>query len=114
MPQPLLFSPLKLRGISLRNRVAVSPMCQYRAIDGIVGEWHFAHHARFALGGVGTAFVEATAVTCDGRITHGCTGLWHDGQIAGLKRIVDLYKTHGAAVGIQIGHSGRRGSSWRT
>ena len=110
MTQSLLFSPLTLRGLTLRNRVVVSPMCQYQAVDGIVQQWHFAHHARFALGGVGLAFVEATAVTREGRITHGCTGLWCDDQIADQRRIVELYKSQGAAVGVQLGHSGRRGS----
>ena len=107
-----LFS-LDLRGLRLKNRIVVSPMCQYQAVEGRVQDWHFAHHGRFALGGVGLAFVEATGVTRDGRITHGCTGIWDDGQIPGLKRIVETYKAHGAQVGIQIGHSGRRGSCAR-
>ncbi len=76
-------------------------------------DWHFAHHARFASGGWAAAFVEATGVTRDGRITHGCTGIWDDGQIAGLKRVADLYRSCGTAPGIQIGHSGRRGSALR-
>ena len=113
MSEPELFSPLTLRGLALRNRAVVSPMCQYQAVDGWMQDWHFAHHARFAGGGWGAAFVEATGVTRDGRITHGCTGIWDDGQVSGLKRVVDLYRTHGAAVGIQIGHSGRRGSALR-
>jgi 2,4-dienoyl-CoA reductase-like NADH-dependent reductase (Old Yellow Enzyme family) len=113
MDQPLLFTPLVLRGVELRNRVVVSPMCQYQAIDGLVQDWHHAHHARFALGGVGAAFVEATAVSPEGRITHGCTGLWSDSHIAGLERIVRLYEAYGAVPGIQIGHAGRRASCAR-
>jgi len=108
-----LFSPLALRGVTLRNRAVMSPMCQYQAVEGRVQDWHFAHHARFAAGGLGAAFVEATGVTRDGRITHGCTGIWDDSQIPGLKQIADLYRTYGTVPGIQIGHSGRRGSAAR-
>ena len=110
---PLLFSPFDLRGLTLRNRVVVSPMCQYQAVDGAVGDWHYAHHARFALGGVGTAIVEATAVTAEGRITPGCTGLWSDAHIPGLKQITDLYRAQGVVPAIQLGHAGRRASCQR-
>ncbi len=113
MSTPLLFSPLALRGTTLRNRIVVSPMCQYEAVDGLVQDWHFMHHARLALGGSGLIFVEATAVTRNGRITHGCTGLWEDGQIASLKRIAAMHRQFGAVPAIQIGHSGRRGSAAR-
>lgn len=91
----------------------VSPMCQYMAIDGHMQDWHLAHHSRFALGGFGCVFVEATAVARDGRITPGCTGIWEDAQIDGLKRIVDLHRAHGVAPGLQIGHAGRRASMAR-
>jgi 2,4-dienoyl-CoA reductase-like NADH-dependent reductase (Old Yellow Enzyme family) len=111
--QPKLFSSLALRKTILRNRAVLSPMCQYQAVEGRVQDWHFAHHARFAAGGFGAAFVEATGVTHDGRITHGCTGIWEDGQIPGLQRIAELYRTYGTTPGIQIGHSGRRGSAAR-
>ncbi|MDJ0950433.1 MAG: NADH:flavin oxidoreductase/NADH oxidase [Alphaproteobacteria bacterium] len=113
MSEPKLFSPLTLRGLTLRNRAVMSPMCQYLAVEGAAQDWHFAHHARFAAGGLGLAFVEATAVTRLGRITYGCTGIWDDAQIPGFKRIVDTHRAHGAATGIQIGHSGRRGSAAR-
>ena len=106
-----LFEPLTLRGLILKNRIVVSPMCQYMAKEGYVQPWHQAHHARFALGGVGTVFVEATGVQRGGRITHGCTGLWEDGQIAGMKAIADLHRSHGVIPGIQIGHAGRRASA---
>jgi 2,4-dienoyl-CoA reductase-like NADH-dependent reductase (Old Yellow Enzyme family) len=85
-------------------------MCQYQAVEGRMQEWHFAHHARFAAGGLAAAFVEATAVVRDGRITYGCTGIWEDGQVQGLRRVAELYKSFGVAPGIQIGHAGRRAS----
>ena len=110
---PVLFTPLALRGLELRNRIVVSPMCQYAAVDGAIQDWHLQHHARFALGGFGAAFVEATAVTRDGRITHGCTGLWEDGQIAGMARIAAMYREHGVTPGIQLAHAGRRASQAR-
>lgn len=110
---PHLFTPLSLRGLTLRNRAVLSPMCQYQALDGAVQDWHIQHHARFAAGGLGLAFVEATAVARDGRITHGCTGLWTDAQVPGLRAIVDMHHAQGAAVAIQIGHAGRRASMER-
>ena len=113
MKTPQLFSELQLRSLLLRNRIVVSPMCQYMAIDGHVQDWHFGHHARFAYGGPALSFVEATGVTPEGRITHGCTGIWDDRHIDGLKKIVDLYKSQQVAVGIQIGHAGRRASAVR-
>ena len=88
-------------------------MCQYSADNGHVTDWHFQHHARLALGGAGLAFVEATSVMPGGRITLGCTGIWDDPHIPGLAKIVDIYHQYGCAVGIQIGHSGRRGSCAR-
>jgi len=113
LSEPRLFSPLRLRGLTLRNRVVLSPMCQYQAADGRVQDWHFAHHARFAAGGLAAAFVEATGVTRDGRITYGCTGIWEDGQIPGLKRIAETYRAQGTVPGIQLAHAGRRASALR-
>jgi 2,4-dienoyl-CoA reductase-like NADH-dependent reductase (Old Yellow Enzyme family) len=113
MSVPALFTPLTLRGLTLRNRIVLSPMCQYSAIDGAVQEWHHQHHARFAAGGIALGFVEATGVTREGRITHGCTGIYDDKHVRGLKRIVDLYHSYGAAAAIQIGHAGRRASAER-
>lgn len=109
----LLFEPLTIRDTVIRNRIVVSPMCQYKAVDGHVQQWHLAHHARFALGGAGVVFVEATAVLPEGRITHGCTGLWDDSQIEGMRQIAQLHRQHGAVPAIQIGHAGRRASSAR-
>jgi 2,4-dienoyl-CoA reductase-like NADH-dependent reductase (Old Yellow Enzyme family) len=110
---PQLFSPFRIRGTELRNRIVVSPMCQYLAVEGRIQDWHLAHHSRLALGGFACVFVEATAVTRDGRITYGCTGIWEDGQVLGLKRITDLHRAHGVVPGIQIGHAGRRASMAR-
>ena len=110
---PLLFAPLTLRGLTLRNRVVLSPMCQYQAVEGAMQDWHYQHHSRFASGGLALGFVEATGVTRDGRITYGCTGIWSDDHIPALRRIVDLYHAYGAACGIQIGHAGRRASAER-
>jgi 2,4-dienoyl-CoA reductase-like NADH-dependent reductase (Old Yellow Enzyme family) len=108
-----LFRPLALRGVSFRNRVFVAPMCQYLAVDGRPGDWHLAHHARFALSGVGGAIVEATGVTRDGRITHGCTGLYEDGQIEPWSRVTALYRTHGVPVGVQLNHASAKGATAR-
>ena len=113
LAQPQLFTPISLRGVTLRNRIVLSPMCQYYAVDGAVTDWHHAHHARYALGGLGAAFVEATGVTPDGRTTYGCTGLYSDAHIPGLKRIAAVYRAHGTAPGMQLTHSGRKASAAR-
>ena len=106
-----LFTPLRLRGVTFRNRIVVSPMCQYAASGGHVTDWHIEHHGRFALGGVGGALVEATGVLPEGRITPDCLGIWDDAHVAGLARIVASYHREGAAIGIQISHAGRKASS---
>ncbi|MCO5066276.1 MAG: NADH:flavin oxidoreductase/NADH oxidase [Rhizobiaceae bacterium] len=113
MPIPALFTPLTIAGLTLRNRIVLSPMCQYYAVDGAVTEWHLAHHARYALGGLGAALVEATGVTPEGRTTHGCTGLYSDDQIPGFAEIAALYRRHGTSPGIQLTHSGRKASAAR-
>ena len=113
MADPLLFTPLALRGVTLRNRVVISPMCQYSAVDGVANDWHFAHLARFALGGAGLVFVEATAVDRDGRITHGDLGLWSEAQIPPLQRIAAFLRAQGAAPAIQLAHAGRKASMQR-
>ncbi len=113
MVDPLLFTPLTLREVALRNRIVISPMCQYSAVDGIANDWHFAHLARFALGGAGLVFVEATAVHRDGRITHGDLGLWSDAQIPPLQRIAAFLKAQGAVPAIQLAHAGRKASMQR-
>ncbi|MBI1170815.1 NADH:flavin oxidoreductase/NADH oxidase [bacterium] len=111
-----LLSPVAFRDVTLRNRLVVSPMCQYSAVGGLANDWHFAHLARFALGGFGAVTVEATAVVPEGRITYGCLGLWDDAQVAPLARIAAFLKLQGAAAAIQIGHAGRKASTplwWR-
>ena len=108
---PALFQPFELREVMFRNRVMVTPMCQYVADDGHVVDWHFAHHGRFALGGVGAAMVESTGVTRNGRITPGCLGIYLDSHVDGLSRITDLYHRQDIPVGIQLSHAGRKGSA---
>ncbi|PWR21634.1 NADH:flavin oxidoreductase/NADH oxidase [Zavarzinia compransoris] len=110
---PLLWSPLTIRGLTLRNRVMISPMAMYSAADGRADDFHLVHLGRFALGSAGLVFAEATAVSEQGRITHGCVGLWHDDQIPGFRRIADFLHRFGAAAGIQLCHSGHKGSSQR-
>jgi 2,4-dienoyl-CoA reductase-like NADH-dependent reductase (Old Yellow Enzyme family) len=110
---PALLQPLTLRGLTLRNRLAVAPMCQYSVTDGLVGDYHLVHLGRFALGGFGLVIVEATGVTAEGRISHGDVGLWSDDHIPGLARIADFLHAEGAAAGIQLAHAGAKASSRR-
>jgi 2,4-dienoyl-CoA reductase-like NADH-dependent reductase (Old Yellow Enzyme family) len=107
-----LFTPLKIRDITLRNRIAVSPMCQYSCDDGFATDWHLVHLGSRAVGGAGLVMAEATGVTARGRITPGDLGIYHDQHIAMLSRIADFIKQHGAAPGIQIAHAGRKGSCY--
>ena len=109
----MLFSPIALRGLTLRNRCVVSPMCQYSAKDGIANDWHFVHLGQFAMGGFGLVFAEATAVLPDGRITYGDLGIWSDDHVAPLKRIVDYIHAQDAHAGIQLAHAGRKASMQR-
>ena len=106
--ESLLFTPLNLRGLTLRNRVVVSPMLTYAAKNGYANDWHFIHYGRFATGGAGLVFVESTKVDPRGCTTPADLGLWKDEFIPPLKRIVDFCKSQGAAIGIQIGHCGRK------
>ncbi|MVA27623.1 NADH:flavin oxidoreductase/NADH oxidase (plasmid) [Agrobacterium vitis] len=108
-----LFTPFTLKGITLRNRIAVSPMCQYSAEDGIINDWHHVHLAGLARGGAGLVVAEATAVSPEGRITPGCAGIWSDEQIEPWKKAVHLVKAAGAVPGIQIAHAGRKASANR-
>jgi 2,4-dienoyl-CoA reductase-like NADH-dependent reductase (Old Yellow Enzyme family) len=108
-----LFEPFKLKDVSLRNRIAVPPMCQYSAIDGVINDWHRVHLSGLARGGAGLVIVEATAVAPEGRITPGCTGLWNDEQAQAFVPVVKAIKAAGAVPGIQIGHAGRKASSNR-
>jgi len=110
---PGLFDSYSLRGVTLRNRIVVSPMCQYMAREGVANEWHQAHYASLARGGAGLVIVEATAVSPEGRISWGDLGLWNDEQAEALKPIVASIKAAGAVPGIQIGHAGRKASANR-
>jgi 2,4-dienoyl-CoA reductase-like NADH-dependent reductase (Old Yellow Enzyme family) len=106
-----LFSPFTLKDLTLRNRIAVPPMCQYSAVDGMTNDWHQTHYASIARGGAGLVIVEATAVSPEGRITPDCVGLWNDAQMEGMARIAASIKSAGAVAGIQIGHAGRKASA---
>ena len=107
-----LFSPIELRGLTLPNRIAVSPMCQYCVEDGVVGDWHRVHLGMLANSGAGLLIVEATAVTAQGRISPGCTGLYNDANEAAFASVVETVRAVGSAhLGIQIAHSGRKGST---
>lgn len=108
-----LFEPFKLKDVTLRNRIAVPPMCQYMATDGVANDWHRVHLASLGRGGAGLVIVEATAVSPEGRITPACLGLWDDGQAEALAPIAASIKAAGAVPGIQIGHAGRKASANR-
>jgi 2,4-dienoyl-CoA reductase-like NADH-dependent reductase (Old Yellow Enzyme family) len=109
--QPHLFTPLTLRGFTFRNRIVVSPMCQYSATDGLANDWHLVHLGSRAVGGAGLVIVEATGVVPEGRISSSDLGLWSDAHVAPLARIVRFVKEQGAAVGIQLAHAGRKAST---
>ncbi len=108
-----LFDPLTIRGTELPNRIVLSPMSQYRAVDGIANDWHFAHLSRFALGGVGTVMLEATAVSAEARRTPGDLGLWTDAHAEPLERIVEFLSSNGSVPAIQLSHAGRKASERR-
>jgi len=105
-----LLSPLKIRGVTFRNRIAVSPMCQYCAHDGHADDWHLVHLGSRAVGGAGLVIAEASAVTPEGRITPGDLGIWSDDHIPMLARIAAFIKRMGAVPGIQLAHAGRKAS----
>jgi 2,4-dienoyl-CoA reductase-like NADH-dependent reductase (Old Yellow Enzyme family) len=110
IPEIDLLSPLKIRSVTFRNRIAVSPMCQYSAQDGFANDWHLVHLGSRAVGGAALVVVEATAVTADGRITPGDLGIWKDEHIEPLARIARFVHTQGAVAGIQLAHAGRKAS----
>ncbi len=111
MTQPNLFSPLQLRDVHLRNRIGVSPMCQYSSVDGFANEWHVVHLGSRAVGGAALVMTEATAVVPEGRISPQDLGLWKDGQIGMLARIFAFIEAHGAVPGMQLAHAGRKAST---
>jgi len=108
-----LFTTFKLKDVTLRNRIAIPPMCQYMAKDGLPNNWHFVHYGQIARGGAGLVIVEATAVSPEGRITPACLGIWNDAQLAEHKKIVNNIKEGGAVPGIQIGHAGIKANATR-
>jgi len=108
-----LFTPFTLKRITLRNRIAVPPMCQYMADDGMPNDWHLTHYTEIAKGGVGLLIVEATAVAPEGRITPGCLGIWNEKQALEHANIVKAIKKAGAVPGLQIAHAGRKASANR-
>jgi len=107
-----LFSPITLRGLTLKNRIAVSSMCQYNAQDGSANDWHLMHLGQFAMGAAGLVMTEATHVSPEGRITPKCLGLYSDDNERALKRVIDFCRQYGVtALGIQLAHAGRKGSA---
>ncbi len=112
-----LFSPVRLGRLELANRIVVSPMCQYSAVNGTMTDWHLMHLGQFAVSGAGLVFVEASGVEPEGRITPGCTGLYSDENEAAMARVIRFFRDYGnARIGIQIGHAGRKASAdvpWR-
>src|SRR5512144_1790010 len=108
-----LFDPLTIRGVQLRNRLVVSPMCQYSAEDGFANDWHLVHLGSRAVGGAGLVLVEATAVEARGRISPQDTGIWSDAHVAPLARVAAFLEMHGAVAGIQLAHAGRKAATAR-
>jgi 2,4-dienoyl-CoA reductase-like NADH-dependent reductase (Old Yellow Enzyme family) len=107
---PHLFSPLKIKSIEFKNRIAVSPMCEYSSEDGFANDWHLVHLGSRAIGGAGLVITEATAVSAEGRITAGDLGIWKDEHIDKLKHITDFIHQHHSVAGIQLAHAGRKAS----
>jgi 2,4-dienoyl-CoA reductase-like NADH-dependent reductase (Old Yellow Enzyme family) len=111
---PSLFDPISLRGVRVRNRLWVAPMCQYAVEnrDGVPTDWHLVHLGSMAAGGAGLIVTEATAVSPEGRISDRDTGIWNAEQTAAWTRIVDFLHGQGATAGIQLAHAGRKASTW--
>ena len=112
-PNPWLFRPLTIRSVTVRNRIMLSPMCQYSATDGLMTDWHFVHLGARAAGGAGIVFTESVHTEPRGRITPHCLGLWNDQQRDRMKRVVDFIAAQGAVPAIQLGHAGRKASVTR-
>src|SRR3954465_7910157 len=106
-----LFTPLTIREIVFRHRIAVSPMCQYSSRDGFANDWHLVHLGSRAVGGAGLIITEASAVSPEGRITPDGLGIWSDAHIEGLKRITTFIEAQGSVAGIQLAHAGRKAST---
>ena len=109
-----LFEPIRLAGLELANRIMVAPMCQYSAVEGDMTDWHLVHLGQMASAGPGLIMIEATSVTPEGRITHGCTGLWSEAQAVKMERVAAFCRSVGPArIGVQLGHAGRKASAQR-
>src|SRR3984893_2385113 len=108
-----LFDPLTIRGVTLRNRIAVSPMCQYSCTNGLANDWHFVHLGSRAVGGAALVLTEATAVVPEGRISPQDLGIWSNGHIEALTRIVSFIHEQGSVAGMQLAHAGRKASTYR-
>src|SRR2546427_2620558 len=106
-----LFDPLALKGLTLSNRIIVSPMCEYSSVDGFANDWHLVHLGSRAVGGASLVFTEATAVTAEGRISPRDLGIWRDEHVDDLSRIVRFVHDQGSAAGIPLAHAGRKGST---
>jgi 2,4-dienoyl-CoA reductase-like NADH-dependent reductase (Old Yellow Enzyme family) len=111
--RPLLFTPKTIRGVTLPNRVVLAPMVQYRARDGVPGDFHMVHLGKFALGRFGLVMTEATSVEPRGRVTHACPGIWDDAQIPAWKRITDYIRAEGSVSAMQLAHAGRKAATHR-
>jgi len=111
--QPLLFTPLKIREITIRNRIVISPMAMYCAENGFLTDFHEHHYAKFAMGGAGIVFVEQASVIRDGRITNGCLGIWSDAHAEAMRPMVAFIKSQGSTPALQIAHGGRKSSTQR-
>ncbi|MDB5117801.1 MAG: dehydrogenase NamA, partial [Mucilaginibacter sp.] len=110
---PHLFSPLQIKNIEFKNRIAVSPMCEYSSEDGLANNWHLVHLGSRAIGGAALVITEAAAVSPEGRITYADLGIYKDEHIPKLKEIIDFIHEHGAVAGIQLAHAGRKASHER-
>ncbi len=108
-----LFTPLSIRSVTFANRAWVSPMCQYSAVNGVVGPWHLVHLGGFATGGAGLVMAEASAVNATGRISIACPGLWNEEQVTAWRSVTDFIHSQSTRVGIQLAHAGRKGSTLR-
>src|ERR1700693_5048995 len=108
-----LFTPLQIREVHLRNRIGVSPMCEYSSIDGYANDWHFVHLGSRAVGGAGLVLTEATAILPEGRISPQDLGIWSDDHIEPLARIVRFIHAQGSVAGMQLAHAGRKASTYR-
>lgn len=111
-PDPRLFEPITINGLTLPHRLWVAPMCQYSSVDGMPGDWHLVHLGSFAIGRAGLIMTEATAVSPDGRISPDDAGIWKDEHVPGWRRVVDFVHGMDSRIGIQLAHAGRKASTW--